>query len=355
LFFNFKYFFMSKAIPLSTASPLSMVADELGRPKFPEVLRREADLLSQREQKYNKDLSARLSAFLEEQKKPKIHPKEFLAAILGGRLEEARRMVGSGSLDINARIPERKNGTMLHVAVDGDNLPEVKTILEAGALLLCDDDGFTPLHLAAMRGHEKVSDLIIAHLISKGRPDVVDVKSKKGRTALHTAAALNHPAIVSSLLAAGAQIDAVDNFGLTPLCAAASRGHVKVAEDLLAKGAGVEKEGASPLFMAAQDGHLEMVKFLFDRGAKLNSKNGSLGYTPLLIAVFCGHRDVAQFLMTKESDAKVTHFAHELATEEGHEGIAKMISEEMERKPSSEIASAGAGKVGKVGDSAVKR
>lgn len=71
--------------------------------------------------------------------------------------------------------------------------------------------GSTPLHLAAERGYDVVSRL----LIEKGAQ--LNPRDKKKYTPLHLAAENGHKAVVTLLLDRGAQINPQDANGHTPL------------------------------------------------------------------------------------------------------------------------------------------
>ena len=68
------------------------------------------------------------------------------------------------------------------------------------------------IHDAAGKGDaERVTDLLQA------RPELVDAKTKRGRTPLHFAAERAHKAVVELLLANEADPNVTDEFGATPL------------------------------------------------------------------------------------------------------------------------------------------
>jgi ankyrin repeat protein len=100
---------------------------------------------------------------------------------------------------------------------------------------------------------------------------------------MHKAAGRGHKEIVELLIDEGADVNAKDKRGTTPLHEAAGRGHNKdVAELLIAKGADVnakDDNGWTPLHHAVPDGHKEIAELLIAKGGDVNAK-GIYG-TPL--------------------------------------------------------------------------
>jgi hypothetical protein len=97
-------------------------------------------------------------------------------------------------------------------------------------------------------------------------------------------------AIAELLLARGADVNARDGSGMTPLHLVASAStqdkYTAMAELLLARGADVnarDKSGMTPLHFAVKVDHRDMVDFLVAKGADINAKDNE-GKTPLLYA-----------------------------------------------------------------------
>ena len=102
-------------------------------------------------------------------------------------------------------------------------------------------------------------------------PSASDVnwKDQNGKTPLHYAAWKGHKEIAELLIANGADVNAKDDKGGTPLHVAAWEGHKEVAELLIAKGADMNakmEDGDTPLDLAK--GHPEIADLLRKHGGK---------------------------------------------------------------------------------------
>ena len=91
---------------------------------------------------------------------------------------------------------------------------------------------------------------------------------------IHYAAGSGNIEAVKKHLAAGADVNAIDRRGWTPLHQAASYGHKEIVELLIAKGADVNAKigGETPLHYAAIKGHKELAELLIANGADVNAK-----------------------------------------------------------------------------------
>lgn len=179
----------------------------------------------------------------------------------------------------------------------------VRRLLEAGAnpnlALLA---GETPLMVAARAGAAPV----VKQLLAKGA--TVNAAGTRGQTALMWAVAQRHPEVVALLIDGGADIHAksqvwsqvmavsphgmlqynknVPHGGDTALLFAARNGDVASAKLLVAAGANVDDAdawGISATAFAAHAGYPDILELLLDRGADPNTNGG--GFTPLHAAV----------------------------------------------------------------------
>jgi ankyrin repeat protein len=107
------------------------------------------------------------------------------------------------------------------------------------------------------------------------------------------------------LLKAGAELDAKNEDGNTPLVIAAERGHLEVAKVLIEHKADINAKahmfGFNPLIMAASQGHGEMAGFLIDNGADVNATDPH-GSTALMWAVIGKHHNVVKLLIAKGAE-----------------------------------------------------
>jgi ankyrin repeat protein len=134
----------------------------------------------------------------------------------------------------------------------------------------------------------------------------IDVEARHGgredgRTCLTTTVWYGQLDICRLLIDKGADIEAKDREGWTPLHWAAQRGHIEVVRLLCDHGADIEAVnfyGRRPLPMAAMSGQISIVKELFEaRNAEINARDDD-GRTALWYARVNGYADVADYLVS---------------------------------------------------------
>ncbi|HUU59145.1 MAG TPA: ankyrin repeat domain-containing protein, partial [Phycisphaerae bacterium] len=183
---------------------------------------------------------------------------------------------------------ERRGNTALHLAARRGRKDVVTILLAAGSDVSAGDrEGATPLHAAASRGRLEMVKL----LLSKGA-DVKAATTRSKATALHrlaggafstrdgqTEPGQDFIATGKLLIAKGAEVDARDGSGRTPLLAAAGlidywRGKAPLRAPLVQlfidAGADVnarDERGRTPLHHAAERTDPAVVKMLLDAGA----------------------------------------------------------------------------------------
>lgn len=115
-------------------------------------------------------------------------------------------------------------------------------------------DGFSPLGLAAFFGWEGVAAL----LLSRGADVNFRSQNNMGVQPLHSAVAGKHAALARTLVQAGADVNATQQDGFTPLMGAAQNGDVELVEFLLLHGAdtqAVTHDGRTAASLALEEGH----------------------------------------------------------------------------------------------------
>ena len=191
----------------------------------------------------------------------------------------------------------------IHDAAEEGNVEAVKQHLAAGTDVDVKGGRMsgTPLHLAAEFGHKEVAELLItkgadvnAKLVGghlKGmtpldyatHPDnpnasaeTADLLRKHGgksgaNDSIHVATSLGNIEAVKQHIAAGADVNAKDKYGRTPLHKATVEGHKYVVELFIAKGANVnakDRKGATPLDRVRSSKHPKIVDLLRKHGGK---------------------------------------------------------------------------------------
>jgi len=235
-------------------------------------------------------------------------------------LESADLLIRSGA-NVNAR--NDLGATPLWAACQNGSESMVGRLLTAGAnpnaaLLL----GETPVMVAGRSGSPAVVELLAA----KGAN--VNARAARGQTALMWAVAQKHPEVVKVLIANGADIHArsdswtevmavpphgyleynraIPHGNDTALMFAARVDDLASAKLLVAAGANVNDEdawGVSAVVLAAHSGFTDVVEFLLEKGANPNSDRA--GFTALHEAVMRRDENLVKVLLDHGADANL--------------------------------------------------
>ncbi|KAL7160750.1 hypothetical protein ACSBR2_041415 [Camellia fascicularis] len=180
-------------------------------------------------------------------------------------------------------------------AYDGD-LHRLKRLIGAGAdPNRTDYDGRSPLHVAASKGYEEITEF----LIQKGV--AVNITDNFGNTPLLEAIKNGHDHIASLLVKAGASLT-IENAG-SCLCLAVARRDFQFLRRVLANGINPNSRSydlRTPLHIAAAEGLYTMACLLLEAGASVFSKD-RWGNTPLDEARIGGDKNLVKLLEDAKS------------------------------------------------------
>ena len=186
------------------------------------------------------------------------------------------------------------NDDLVMAAASGD-AKGVRRLLADGANINVIRQNYTPLTGAAQWGHKNVVELLIA----KGAD--VNAKNSKGDTPLHAAYKID---IIKLFIARGANVNARNNEGNTPLhLALRGTDGSDIANLLITNGADINaksNEGITPLHIAAFRGQRDIVELLIEKGANVHAKD-RVGRTPLDYARESKEVEVARLLVQSGS------------------------------------------------------
>ncbi|MQA90164.1 MAG: hypothetical protein GEU90_08010 [Gemmatimonas sp.] len=150
----------------------------------------------------------------------------------------------------------------------------------------------------------------VRHLIESGAD--VNAAEGDGMTPLHWAAGRGDVEVARLLLEAGADVSAGTRIGTyTPLHLAVERGHTAVSKLLIDAGADIAATTANgwatPLHLAAaaEEGE-DIVAALIEAGADVNEKEKAAGQTPLIFAASYGRTESVKRLLAAGADPAAT-------------------------------------------------
>lgn len=153
---------------------------------------------------------------------------------------------------------------------------------------------------AKAKDHAAVTALVAGH-------GNVNVSQPDGATALHWASYWDALNTAQVLLDAGAEANAVNDYGVTPLALACDNGSAAMVTRLLQGGAdpnAVRSTGETPVMTCARTGNLAAVDALLTYGAEPRGTDTLYGQTALMWAAGEGHAEVARLLVARGADVQ---------------------------------------------------
>ncbi|HUF47892.1 MAG TPA: ankyrin repeat domain-containing protein [Vicinamibacterales bacterium] len=158
----------------------------------------------------------------------------------------------------------------------------------------------------------------------------VNATQGDGLTPLHWAAERGDRALAEVLLHAGANVRAVTRIGdHTPLHVASRTGSASVVRVLLDAGADASQatttSGVTPLHLAAASGSVEAVTALLDKGAAIDAREQAWAQTPLVFAAAANRVEVVRTLLARGADVNAATRSVDLVQHQAQNRTAQQL------------------------------
>jgi ankyrin repeat protein len=187
---------------------------------------------------------------------------------------------------------------------------------------------FAAVFSFAAAGTAVAADNSLAGLIQAGHRDAalkmiaagadVNAAQGDGTTPLHWAAYKIDADLVKALLQRGAKPDVINNYGSSPLAEAVKVANAGLVKMLLDAGSNVEvpnQEDQTALMLAARAGSLDVADLLVRHGANVNAKEKWRGQTALMWAADAGSAAMTRFLIAHKADVNARALANDWPTQ----------------------------------------
>ena len=222
-----------------------------------------------------------------------------------GHITSVELLLQQGA-DVNSR--GSTDTTPLMMAAERGRTDVVRLLLEQGAEIdavsVNHYFGSTAIAQALYKSHTATAKV----LLERGADANARYNESSKSTLLHVVA--RHSSWeaqipnIDLLLEKGADLEAKDDDGQTPLVVGIQSQGFETVRYLLERGADLEardRHGQTPLMVAIQKDILETVNLLLEKGANLEARDNN-GHTPLVMAVRSGRVEIVEFLLGRGAD-----------------------------------------------------
>lgn len=160
----------------------------------------------------------------------------FAIAMRSGSLSIIK-LLYKDSIDINMKDIDGKY-PLMYASINGHD-EVIKWLRTVGANVdAVDDNGFSAIFFASSHGNNKCVEVLLK---GKGKANV-NLRNKYGNTCLFKALESSHLKIVQTLMNSGADVDNVNNFGITPIMQAAWIGKLNCLQYLIERKASLNHQ-----------------------------------------------------------------------------------------------------------------
>ncbi|KAG8437379.1 hypothetical protein GDO86_008176 [Hymenochirus boettgeri] len=194
--------------------------------------------------------------------------------------DNCEKLVSGKLNDTSIVTPYSRNDqgyTPLHIAALCDQAQCIDLLIAKGAVVNATDyHGSTPLHLSCQKGHQKVSLLLLHYMACR------DIQDINGNTPLHLACTYGQEDCVKALVyydVNSCRIDMINEKGDTPLHLAARWGYQGIIEVLLENGASTDiqnKRKETPMQCALNTKILSIMETVYITNERRQSTSESL-------------------------------------------------------------------------------
>ena len=180
----------------------------------------------------------------------------------------------------------------------------------------------------AAAGTAAAADTSLAGLIQAGNRDAalkmiaagadVNAAQGDGTTPLHWAVYKIDADLTRALLQRGARPNVINNYGSSPLAEAVKVANPRLVEMLLDAGSDANvpnQEGQTALMLAARAGSLDVASLLVRHGADVNAREKWRGQTALMWAADAGSAELTRFLISQKADINARALANDWPTQ----------------------------------------